>query len=113
MTQIGQALLGRFEFLGIPDTGFTATDDLQLLLDRVTRTLSGVRSTATAEEALPVLSRAIEVSPKWAALLVEDGERMCAWYRALSDESRREIRTVALRHKQLSRDTRRRIKAAN
>jgi len=38
-----------------PDTGFTATDDLQLLLDRVTRTLSGVRSTATAEEALPVL----------------------------------------------------------
>jgi len=68
---------------------------------------------ASAEEALPVLSRAIEVSPKWAALLVEDGERMCAWYRALSEESRREVRAVALKHKQLPRATRRRIKAAD
>ncbi len=43
-----------------PDTGFTATDDLQALLDRVTRTLSGVRSTATAQEALPVLEMVSE-----------------------------------------------------
>ncbi len=38
-----------------PNTGFTATDDMHLLLDRVTRTLAGVRNTATAEEAQPVL----------------------------------------------------------
>jgi hypothetical protein len=38
-----------------PETGYTASDDLQTLLDRITRTVSGVRSTATAEEALPVL----------------------------------------------------------
>jgi len=43
-----------------PDTGFTATDDLQTLLDRVTRTLSGVRSTNTAAEALPVLENISE-----------------------------------------------------
>ena len=43
-----------------PDIGITATDDLQNLLDRVTRTLSGVRSTATAEEALPVLEMVSE-----------------------------------------------------
>ncbi len=38
-----------------PETSFSATDDLQTLLDRITRTLSGVHSTRTAEEALPVL----------------------------------------------------------
>ena len=37
-----------------PGTGFTATDDLQALLDRVTRTIGDVRNTVTAEEALPV-----------------------------------------------------------
>ena len=43
-----------------PETGYTAIDNLQTLLDRVTRTLSGVRSTATAEEALPTLEAVSE-----------------------------------------------------
>ncbi len=49
-----------------PETGFTAIDDLQTLLDRITRTLSGVRSTATAEEALPVLEM---ISGEFAGLI--------------------------------------------
>ena len=38
-----------------PETGITAVDDLQGLLDRVTRTVGGARNAATAAEALPVL----------------------------------------------------------
>ena len=102
----------RSTLLGDMPYTYVALPTSRLVLKSGTRFLD-TSAGASAKEALPVLSRAIEVSPKWAALLVEDGERMCAWYRALSEESRREVRAVALKHKQLPRDTRRRIRAAD
>lgn len=81
-----------------PDTGFTATDDMQGLLDRVTRTLSGVNNTATAEEALPVLE-----------MVSEEFDLLIKRLPNLTETGRAEIATQAARALPGLRDNARRI----
>jgi hypothetical protein len=81
-----------------PDTGFTATDDMQGLLDRVTRTLSGVNNTDTAEEALPMLE-----------MVSEEFDILIKRLPDLSESGRAEIATEAARALPGLRDNARRI----
>ncbi|MDX2472202.1 MAG: hypothetical protein QNL91_00685 [Candidatus Krumholzibacteria bacterium] len=81
-----------------PDTGFTATDDMHGLLDRVTRTLSGVNNTATAEEALPVLE-----------MVSEELDLIIKRLPNLTETGRAEIATEAARALPGLRDNARRI----
>ncbi len=81
-----------------PDTGFTATDDMHGLLDRVTRTLSGVNNTATAEEALPVLE-----------MVSEEFDLLIKRLPNLTETGRAEIATQAARALPGLRDNARRI----
>ncbi len=81
-----------------PDTGFTATDDMHGLLDRVTRTLSGVNNTATAEEALPVLE-----------MVSEEFDLLIKRLPNLTETGRAQIATQAARALPGMRDNARRI----
>ena len=81
-----------------PDTGFTATDDMQTLLDRVTRTLSGVSSTATAQEALSVLE-----------MVSEEFDTLIDRLPNLTEKGRADIATQAARALPGLRDNARRI----
>jgi hypothetical protein len=85
-----------------PDTGFTATDDMQGLLDRVTRTLSGVNNTATAQEALPVLE-----------MVSEEFDLLIKRLPNLTETGRAEIATQAARALPGLRDNARRINNSN
>ena len=85
-----------------PDTGFTATDDLQTLLDRVTRTLSGVRSTATAQEALPVLE-----------MISEEFDVLIGRLPNLTEKGRTDVAEKAARAMPGLRDNARRINNSN
>ena len=85
-----------------PDTGFTATDDMQGLLDRVTRTLSGVNNTDTAEEALPILE-----------MVSEEFDILIKRLPDLSESGRAEIATEAARALPGLRDNARRINNSN
>lgn len=67
---------------------------------------------ALSQDALPVLLRSIGSHREWAALLVVDEERMCAWYASLPAEDRARVRVEALKHDQLRGNTRRVIEDA-
>ncbi len=81
-----------------PETGYTATDNLQILLDRVTRTLSGVNNPASAEAALPVLA---EVS--------EEFDRLAERLPNLTESARAEMSSQAARAMPGLKDNARRI----
>jgi hypothetical protein len=81
-----------------PETGYTTSDDLQTLLDRITRTVSGVRSSATAEEALPVLEG-----------ISQDLDRLLERLPALSGQVRTDMSVQAQRALPGLRDNARRI----
>ena len=81
-----------------PDTGFTATDEMQGMLDRVTRTLSGVNNTATAEEALPELE-----------MISEEFDHIIKRLPNLTETGRAQIATQAARALPGLRDNARRI----
>jgi len=85
-----------------PDTGFTATDDLQTLLDRVTRTLSDVNSSTKAQEAMPVLE-----------MISEEFDMLIDRMPNLTEKGRSDMSALAARYLPGLRDNARRINNSN
>ena len=56
---------------------------------------------ALSQDALPVMLRSIGTHSEWAALLVVDDTRICAWYASLPTGDRARVRAEALKHEQL------------